>query len=56
MIRVSRLETPPFEDTKRIKSPEIRPKCFGTFEKQAQRRKNDIRFDGIPEQPAADET
>ena len=24
-----------FEDTKRIMSPEIRPKCFGTFEKQA---------------------
>ena len=25
-----------FEDTKRIMSPEIRPKSFGTFEKQAQ--------------------
>ena len=24
-----------FEDTKRIMSPEIRPKSFGTFEKQA---------------------
>ena len=24
-----------FEDTKRIKSPEMRPKSFGTFEKQA---------------------
>ena len=24
-----------FEDTKRIVSPEIRPKSFGTFEKQA---------------------
>ena len=24
-----------FEDTKRIMSPETRPKCFGTFEKQA---------------------
>ena len=24
-----------FEDTNRIMSPEIRPKCFGTFEKQA---------------------
>ena len=24
-----------FEDTKRIMSPEIRPKRFGTFEKQA---------------------
>ena len=24
-----------FEDTKRITSPEIRPKSFGTFEKQA---------------------
>jgi len=26
---------PRFEDTKRIMSPEIRPKSFGTFEKQA---------------------
>ena len=25
-----------FEDTKRIMAPEIRPKSFGTFEKQAQ--------------------
>ena len=24
-----------FEDTKRTMSPEIRPKCFGTFEEQA---------------------
>ena len=24
-----------FEDTKRIMSPEMRPKSFGTFEKQA---------------------
>ena len=24
-----------FEDTKTIKSPEIRPKSFGTFEKRA---------------------
>ena len=26
-----------FKDTKRIMSPEIRPKSFGTFEKQAPR-------------------
>ena len=30
-----------FEDTKRIMSPEIRPKSFGTFEKQAPGIKND---------------
>ena len=33
--KVSCLETPSFEDTKRIMAPEIRPKSFGTFEKQA---------------------
>ena len=27
-----------FKDTKRIKSPEIRPTSFGTFEKQAETR------------------
>ena len=32
-FRASRLLR--FEDTKRIMSPEIRPKSFGTFEKQA---------------------
>ena len=31
-----------FEDTKRIVSPEIRPKSFGTFEKQAPGHKNVI--------------
>ena len=35
-FRASRLLR--FEDTKRIISPEIRPKSFGTFEKQAQVR------------------
>ena len=29
-----------FEDTKRIMSPEMRPKSFGTFEKRSQRRVN----------------
>jgi len=28
-------ETPLFEDTKRIMSPEVHPKRFGTFDKQA---------------------
>ena len=33
-----------FEDTKRIMSPEIRPKSFGTFEKQAP----GARFSNVP--------
>ena len=33
--KVSCLRRLRFEDTKRIMSPEIRPKSFGTFEKQA---------------------
>ena len=33
-----------FEDTKRIMSPEIRPKSFGTFEKQAP----GVRFSKVP--------
>lgn len=28
-------ETPLFEDTNRIMSPEVHPKSFGTFDKQA---------------------
>ena len=31
-----------FEDTKRIMSPEIRPKSFGTFEKQAHGRQKEL--------------
>ena len=31
-----------FEDTKRIMSPEMRPKSFGTFEKQAHGPKTDL--------------
>ena len=30
-----------FEDTKRIMSPDLRPKSFGTFEKQAPAENND---------------
>ena len=32
------------EDTKRIMSPEIRPKSFGTFEKQAPDRINEEKY------------
>ena len=36
-----------FEDTKRIMSPEIRPKSFGTFEKQAPGPGSAIRSAGL---------
>ena len=36
-----------FEDTKRIMSPEIRPKSFGTFEKQAPVFQKSRKFSGL---------